>query len=165
MTRWCWGTGSLPRCPRQNSHARRKSPRRLIEYKTIEPNTGLRRTTHRRLGVACGLIATEPSNDHSLVNSFEPCSCRELSLGLHVAEQATASCSVHSSALKRCGQVWEDCSLLVRPWSLLGGADGAWLSTIARSIQKVGSIFTATYTHEEVLFNLRMLDIDRWQLP
>ena len=103
----------MPRCARQSSHARRKSPSHLIGYRTIEPNTGLRRTTHRRLGVACGLIAAEPSNDHTLVNSFEPCTCRALSLGLHVAEQATASRSVHSSAPRR--------SLLVRPWGLLGG--------------------------------------------
>jgi hypothetical protein len=160
------GTEALPRRPRQNSHARRKSSRHLIEYKTIEPNTGLRRTTHRGLGVACGLIATEPSNDHTLVNSFEPCSCRALSLGLHVADQATASRSVHSSAPRRREQVWEDRSLLVRPWGLLGGADGAGSSTIARSIQKVGvDLHRHTDTRRNTCFILRMLDIDRWQLP
>jgi hypothetical protein len=151
MTQWCWGTGSLPRCARQNSHARRKSPRHLIEYKTIEPNTGLRRTAHRRLCVACGWIATEPSNDHTLVNSSEPCSCRALSLGLHVAEQATASRSVHSSAPRRHEQVWEDRSLLIRPWGLLGGADGAQPSTIARSIQKLG-VDLHRHTHTKKFF-------------
>jgi hypothetical protein len=72
MTRWCWGTGSrlsaLAKQPCAPEIA--KAP---DEYRTMEPNTGSRRAAHRRLGDVCGLIAAEPSSDHTLVNSFEPC--------------------------------------------------------------------------------------------